>query len=128
MGPPGEPGEGIIWKIMEYEVKQGEWILVGRAGDLNSYYTYEFRESELTKFVCEKGNVFGYRKFGNNEQTPLGQVLVFGESDDYGTEYLFTEVYSFSFRPGYITFYVDYSDFATDISPETCEFRIVLNY
>ena len=128
MGPPGEPGEGVMWKIMNYNVLDKDWRLVGRPGDLNSYYMFEFQEKELTKFVCEKGNVFGYRWLDNETQTPLGQVVVVGESDNYGNEFLFTEVYSFSFRPGYVTFYVDYSDFETSVRPGTCDFRIVLNY
>ena len=128
MGPPGEPGDGVVWKIMNYKVLDRDWKLVGRAGDLGSYFMFEFAEKELTTFVCEKGNVFGYRWLDNVTQTPLGQVVVMGESDNYGNEFLFTEVYSFSFRPGYITFYVDYSDFETSVRPSTCEFRIVLNY
>ena len=128
MGPPGEPGDGVSWNIINYTVYDRDWKLVGRPGDLGSYFMYEFQESALTSFVCEKGNVFGYRWLDNNTQTPLGQVVVMGESDGKGNEFLFTEVYSFSFRPGWITFYIDYSDFETDIRPGTCEFRIVLNY
>ncbi|MDR0795986.1 MAG: hypothetical protein LBE79_08065 [Tannerella sp.] len=128
MGPPGEPGEGVLWKIYNYKVYDKDWKLVGRPGALGSYFMFEFKEPELTNFVCEKGNVFGYRWLDQNTQTPLGQVVVVGESDNQGNEFLFTEVYSFSFRPGYITFYIDYSDFATDIRPGTCDFRIVLNY
>ena len=127
-GPMGPPGDGVNWDIIKYTVYERDWNLVGRPGDLGSYFMYEFSETALTSFVCENGNVFGYRKLDNNTQTPLGQVVVMGESDGKGNEFLFTEVYSFSFRPGYITFYVDYSDFATDIRPGTCEFRIVLNY
>ena len=129
MGPPGEPGEGVQWEILPYEVVGKDWKLVGKAGALGSYYMYEFREPLLTSFVCEKGNVFGYRWLDDVTQTPLGQVVVVGEVDDYGQEFLFSEVYSFSFRPGYITFYVDYSDFETGLGhPDTCVFRIVLNY
>ena len=127
MGPPGEPGEGVTWKILNYTVDGRDWNLVGRPADLGSYYMYEFRENELTKFVCEMGNVFGYIWLDNDTQTPLSQIVHLGEYID-GRDYLFTETYSFSFRPGYITFYIDYSDFATDIRPGTCDFRIVLNY
>ena len=129
MGPQGEPGDGIIWKIIPYEVLEKDWKLYGRAGELGSYFWFDFPAPELTNFVCEQGNVFGYRKLDNGMQTPLGQVFVNWELDNYGNEFLFTEVYSFSFRPGYITFYVDYSDFETGAShPGTCNFRIVLNY
>ena len=128
MGPPGEPGEGVTWKILPYKVLDKDWKLSGRPGELGSYYWYEFQENELTRFVCDKGNVFGYRRLDNEMQTPLGQVVVVGESDNYGNEFLFTEVYSFAFRPGFITFYVDYSDFETSVRPSTCDFRIVLNY
>ena len=132
MGPPGkqgEPGDGVIWKIMNYKVLEKDWKLVGRPGDLGSYYMFEFSEKELTRFVCEEGNVFGYRWLDNDTQTPLGQVFVNYDEDNYGNVFLFSEVYSFSFRPGLVTFYVDYSDFETGVShPGTCDFRIVLNY
>ena len=128
MGPPGEPGEGVVWKIMNYTVYEKDWKLVGKPGELGSYYWFEFAESELTRFVCDKGNVFGYRRLDNEMQTPLGQVVVNWEQDNHGNEFLFTEVYSFAFRPGYITFYVDYSDFETSVRPTICDFRIVLNY
>jgi hypothetical protein len=127
MGPPGEPGEGVIWKVINYTVYEKDWKLVGKAGDFGSYFMYEFRENELTKFICEKGNVFGYIWLDKETQTPLSQVVHLGEYVS-GKDYLFTETYSFSFKPGYITFYIDYSDFATDIRPGTCDFRIVLNY
>ena len=128
MGPRGEQGDGVEWIITNYTVYDKDWILVGRPGALGSYYMYEFPEPKLTSYVCEKGNVFGYRWLDNITQTPLGQVVVIGESDGKGNEFLFTEVYSFSFRPGFITFYIDYSDFETEIRPGTCDFRIVLNY
>ena len=131
MGPPGEPGlpgDGVAWEIINYTVRANDWKLVGNPNQLGSYYMFEFPESKITTFVCEKGNVFGYRWLDNNTQTPLGQVSVMGESGTGGQEFLFTEVYSFSFRPGFVTFYVDYSDFATEIRPTTCNFRIVLNY
>ena len=128
-GPMGPPGDGVNWIILNYTIDDIKWKLERRPGELGSYYWVELPVRELTKFVCEEGNVFGYRKLGNEMQTPLGQVVVMGESDNHGNVFLFTEVYSFSFRPGYVTFYVDYSDFATDVShPGTCEFRIVLNY
>jgi hypothetical protein len=131
MGPPGlqgEPGEGMSWRIMNYTVLEKDWKLEGRVGELNSYYWFEFAEKEVTNFVCENGNVFGYRWLNNNTQTPLGQVVPVGERDNHGNEFLFTEIYSFSFRPGYVTFYVDYSDFETGVRPGTCDFRIVVNY
>jgi hypothetical protein len=126
-GPMGPPGDGVTRSIINFTVHEGDWKLVGRVNELNSFYMYEFPAPEVTAFVCEKGNVFGYRWFDIDEQTPLGQVVHIGELIN-GNEYLFTETYSFSFRPGYITFYVDYSDFVTDIPPGTCDFRIVLNY
>jgi hypothetical protein len=128
MGPPGEPGDGVIWKIIDITVYEREWQLVGRSGDLGSFYKSEQRVPELTPFACDNGNVFGYRWIDKDEQTPLGQVFVNWEIEN-GYEFLFTEVCSFSFRPGYVTFYIDYSDFETGIRhPGNCDFRIVLNY
>jgi len=127
-GPMGPPGEGVNRKIIPYTVFDRDWKLAGKAGELGSYYWFEFAERELTTFICEKGIVSGFRKFDDGSQTQLGQVVVVGESDNHGNEFLFTEVYSFSFRPGYITFYVDYSDFETSVRPMTCDFRIVLMY
>lgn len=130
MGPPGRPGESgeeLRWEIINITVPENRWVLVGRAGELNSYYMYEYQTNLLSEFICEEGNVFGYRWLDAVTQTPLNQQVYVGENDG-GGEYLFTEGYSFSFKPGLITFYVDYSDFETGIRPSTCDFRIVLNW
>jgi hypothetical protein len=132
MGPPGESGEGVNWKILTYTVRESDWRLVGGSGDLNSYYMYEFKENAVSNFIYTDGNVFGYliQNPGQKDevQTPLPFVIPRGESDNYGSEFLFTEIYSFDFMPGSIAFYVNYSDFETGIRPPTCDFRIVLNW
>jgi len=132
-GPPGRDGldgydgEGMNWKVINYTVYENDWVLVGRPNDLESYYKYTFSESLLTRFIFENGNVFGYRWIDANTQTPLAQTVFMGENGPGGSIY-FSDTYSFSFSPGSITFYVDYSDFATQTLPPTCDFRIVLNW
>jgi len=131
MGPPGEPGEGMNWKILYYTVRENDWRLVGGSDALNSYYTYEFDEPELTKFIYESGTVVGYRILNsgqsNEMQAQLPYMIPMGESDGYG-ESLWIENYSFAYGIGVMAFYVDYSDFYTSNRPPTCEFRIVMNW
>ena len=131
MGPPGEPGTVTNWKILTYTVRADEWKLVGYAGELNSYYMCEKPARDITDFIYTDGNVTGYliqnpRK-QNEVQTPLPFVIPRGELDK-GQEILYTEVYTFDFMPGSIAFYVNYTDFETNIRPGECDYRIVLTW
>ena len=126
-GRDGLDGQGMNWNVLNYTVYEGDWELVGRPDELGSYYKYTFSEKSLTKFICEEGNVFGYRWIDANTQTPLAQAVFMAENV-HGEILYFSDMFSFSFSPGYITFYVDYSDFATKTLPPSCDFRIVMNW
>jgi hypothetical protein len=133
VGPPGPAGEGMNWEVRTYTVRQNDWKLVGRAGELNSYYIYEIMERSLTDFVYTDGNVFAYliQNPGqkNEVQTPLPYIIPVGEWDK-GEEFLWTEIYSFDIMPGSIAFQLRYSDFETGVAPppELCNFRVVMNW
>ena len=126
-GYDGRDGEGMEWEILNYTVYDTDWVLVGKPEEIGSYFMYKFNESMLTKFIFEKGNVSGYRWLDDNTQTTLSQAEYMSEKIK-GEYYFFSDTYSFTFSPGAITFYVDYSDFATGTRPPTCDFRIVLNW
>ncbi|MDR1330897.1 MAG: hypothetical protein LBK07_02210 [Tannerella sp.] len=132
IGPPGEPGEGMNWKILTYTVHDRDWQLAGGpVGSLNSYYMYEFDEPLLTDFIYTSGVVSAYIIFNpgqsNEVQSPLPYIEPVGDRDS-GGEFTWQEFYSFDFMPGSVAFYVHYSDFETGERPPTCDFRIVLNW
>ncbi|MDR1407607.1 MAG: hypothetical protein LBJ23_06130 [Tannerella sp.] len=131
IGPPGEPGEGMNWKILTYTVHEGDWQLVGGKDNLNSYYMYEFDENQLTDFIYTSGNISGYIIFNpgqNSEvQSPLPHMIPLGDRDS-GGEFMWQEFYTFDFMPGSVAFYVYYSDFQTSVRPPTCDFRLVMNW
>ncbi len=130
-GPPGEPGEKLNWKILNYTVYADHWQLVGEKDALNSFYIHELPLSELTNFIYEKGVVRGYRILtldnGDKVQTPLPYIVPVGEQDG-SNEKLWSEYYTFDFKPGLITFCAYYTDFYTANKPPTCTFRIVMNW
>ena len=129
-GLDGLDGEGTKWFVKTYTIKQGDWKLVKGVNELNSYFRAEVLIKELDNFVYEKGNVFCYM-FQNIDgvevQTMLPFVIPLGEGHS-GGEDLWTEMYSCDFSPGSIMFYVNYSDFITEVRPGTISYRVVLNW
>jgi len=128
-GPAGRDGldgrDGMDMMFLNYTVEEDDWVLVGRPGELGSYYTYRFNAPELTKRIFEYGSVTGDIWLNNNERTPLSHTEFMGENV-YGDYFYFSDKYSFSYGPGVVTFYVDYSDFETGTFPPACDFRICL--
>ncbi len=115
-------------QIVTFTIYAEDWQLVGDPNEINSYYTYIFNTREITSDIYYNGSVTGYLvqdEGTNNEvQTPLPYVLHLG--DDVNP--FWTETYTFDFMPGSIAFYVRYSDFATQVVPPTCTFRMVLRW
>ena len=104
---------------------------MGSSNALNSYYQFVFNDvRELTDFVYTDGAVTGYLYQGNGSeevQTPLPYTLPIGTIVN-GNELLWTETTTFDYQAGSVAFYINYSDFATDVQPETMEFRVVLHW
>jgi hypothetical protein len=119
------------WYVKEYTVRSNDWQLVNGVNQLDSYYKYSFNIIELSRDIYEKGHVFCYmfqkNDAGQEVQTILPFTVPRGEKVG-STENLWTETYAYDFAPGKVTFYVNYSDFFTDVAPPTTTFRVVLNY
>ena len=119
------------WKVLTFTVKKSDWKLMGHSNDLNSYYQFVFNDvRELSNFVCTDGTVTGYLYQGNGSdevQTPLPYTIPYGDFVN-GNEFLWTETTTFDYQPGSIAFYVNYSDFNTEVEPETMDFRVVLHW
>lgn len=125
-GPEGPAGEGTNWYIQDFTVSASEWRIMDD-GD-GAYFMCEKNISALTPLIYEDGNVFAYRYIrpgqSNEVQSPLPFTLHLMEGQDY----IWTETTYFDFMAGSIAFYVQYSDFATNINPGAVEFRVVLNW
>lgn len=128
MGPPGEPGEGMKWKISTFVVEENQWKLYYDEDGLNPYYMCEKSYSDLGNLIYTDGNVFAYLiqspGESNEVQTPLPYTLPL--ENEYGERWF--ETVSFDFMPGSIAFYVRYNDFAVDLRPGRTEFRVVMNW
>ncbi|MDR1259371.1 MAG: hypothetical protein LBK65_08870 [Tannerellaceae bacterium] len=124
-GPMGPAAEQTQWKYVYYTVEDRHWNLVGQIGDLNSFYEFSFEEPSLTDFIYSEGVVMGYAV--DNPQTrdeilrPLPDTWPVGEDTN-----LWTESVTFAYKPGLVTFYVGYSDFATNVRPPTMTFKIMM--
>jgi hypothetical protein len=130
MGPPGEKGEkgdATWWYVREFTVHSDQWNLVGREHDLNSYYEYEMKISDLDEDVFLDGVMTAYmyldEKFTIQAQLP--EVVHCGEISN-GKEHLWTETYKCDFAVGSVMFKVEFSDFLTEYRPSTKRFRVVL--
>ena len=113
------------WYVTSITVRENEWQLVGRPGDLNSYYRAYKPLKQLTRTVYEEGAVLAYIETDAGVKNTMPYVLHKGEYNGY-QDLLWTETYDFDFTTGEIGFYITYSDFNTYIKPGTEKFHVVL--
>ncbi len=124
-GPEGEPGYGANWYTTSFTIHKSDWMLAGNAGDLNTYFFADIDIPQLSNDIYRDGTVIGYIETYKNVKNGLPFVLHMGDEQG-GIEFLWTQTYDFDFSPGSIRFYITYSDFNTQISPDTETFHIVL--
>ena len=129
--PYTESDDSKNWEVLTFTVKKNDWQLKGGTNNLDSYYQFIFDDvRELTSFVASQGTVMGYvyQGSGSDEvQTPLPYTIPYGDVVQ-GNEVLWTETTTFDYQAGSIAFYVNYSDFTTEVRPGTMEFRVVLHW
>ena len=118
-GPPGEGG-GIVegWRYKEFTVKSQDWKL----SDDETYFWCEYPWDEVTDYVYEEGLAFGklYTTVGDAETlTPLPYSI-----DCTDGKVVWQETYTFDYNPGWVAFYVNYSDFQMDVRPGDMKFRV----
>lgn len=126
-GPQGPAGQGTNIHIREYTIESTHWRLVqSPEPDVPSFWFYEFDKSELTRSIFENGRVRAYLYIDPGTpvvaQTPLPHIIYKAATTDWA------ESYSFDFRPGFIAFYVRYSDFNTVELPPRCIYRVVMEW
>ena len=130
MGPQGPAGEGMYWRYYTYTVNSQDWELVTSPDGLNTYYMYVFDNNDITDDLYINGYVLGYlvQSPGTQDEviTPLPYVIHRGDTDNSGTEMLWTETYTYDYMPGSVAFYVQYSDFVQQ-QPGDMVFRLVIN-
>ena len=129
-GRDGLDGAETYWFVKDYTIREGDWNLVGKVDELNSYYQARVDIRELDRDIYEKGHVFCYmyqRVDNRDVQTILPFTIPVGKVTN-GKEELWTETYSYDFSVGRVTFYFNCSDFYTNNRPGAQTFRVVLNY
>ncbi len=130
-GESGESGGGAYWKYYTYTVRSQDWELVSTNDGLNTYYMYEFRNTDITQEIYDEGFIVGYLVQSPGEEneviTPLPYVVHRGETLENGDSALWTETYTYDYMPGSVAFYVQFSDFFEQ-QPEDMTFRLVLHY
>ncbi len=135
MGPAGQDGrdgidgkdgqDGMKWYTTSFTINKSNWKLSGQAGDLNTYFYADKDIPELTEYVFEEGTVLGYIQTGIDVKNGMPFVLHMGDEQN-GQEFLWTQTYDFDFSPEMVRFYITYSDFSTQILPDSETFHIVL--
>jgi len=124
-GQDGKDGYGTEWYTTSFTINKSDWILSGQAGGLNTYFYADKKIPELSEFVFDEGTVLGYIQTDVNVKNGMPFVLHLGDEQN-GQEFLWTQTYDFDFSPGMVRFYITYSDFNTQIPPESETFHIVL--
>ena len=129
-GKDGRDGSGTKWFSIPITVQSSEWGLTnGNAEDLNSYWFAAKPLPELTKHIYDNGSVIAYIENIDGIKNGMPFVWHKGEVQN-GKLFLWTETYDYDFTVGStggeIGFYVTYSDFSTNIRPETKTFHVVL--
>lgn len=126
-GRDGEDGEGTKAYTQEFTILPHHWQLVGNPNELNSFFVATKQFDRLTQDVYESGSVIAYVE--NHDGVKNGMPFVWhkGGLNDWNEEILWTETYDFDFTVGEVRFYLTYSDFSTDITPDEIKtFHIVL--
>lgn len=128
-GDKGDPGDGGVgWYIKTFTVKKDAWTLVGQPGEVKSYFYADLKIPELNEHVFKDGTVIGYfvsTDNGTEYKNGLPYVIHTGVEEN-GKQELWTQTYDFDFTPGWVRFYVTYSDFKTQSTPEDETFSVVL--
>ena len=130
-GRDGLDGNEPYWFVQTYTIQANDWQLVNSPDQLGSYFQVRVPIAQLNRDIYEDGLVSCYmfqRNSSNTEvQTPLPFTNHYGVGNNEN-EHLWTETFSYDYTPGFITFYVCYSDFFTSNRPDKTSFRVVLNY
>ncbi len=123
-GQNGRDGEGTNWfKTNPITIRTRDWQLDGNAGDLNSYYYCKVRVPQLTQHIYNTGSVVAYIENLDGKKNGMPFVYHRGDVGKNGEDILWTETYDFDFyvedsTGGWVTFYLTYSDFNTQVNPE----------
>jgi len=131
-GPEGAPGKNPERFIVEYEVFSKDWKVVYEKDWY--FFECELRFPELTNAIFTEGVVICYLAQdvtydGGRSYTRVNSLMpytVYGEYEDDGYLFPYSENYSVEIRPGYINFTVKYSDFAPDYLPPDRRFHVVM--
>ena len=130
-GPAGSGGDsGIVegWRYATFTVNSNDWQEIPNV-EGNPCYMCEFEWDEITDYVYEEGLAIGniYTTVGDVETlSPLPYVLHRQATDEAGNPIYWTETYTFDYNPGYVAFYVTYSDFFMEQRPGNIDFRVTI--
>ena len=126
-GKDGEDGVGANWLTKTFIIQPHEWELVGFPGEMNSYFIVDKQLPELTADIFREKAVIAYIKADNDYKNGMPYVLHKGGTDEKGEKITWTQTYDFDYSPGWVGFYLTYSDFSTQFVPDQpTTFYIVL--
>jgi len=125
----GPKGDGMNWEVVTITVGVNDWETIDDADGSYFRCIKQLRglSNEDYNYIYQWGNTSAYQvirpRQSNEVQTPLPFTL---HLTDQVVDW--TETVYFDYLPGDITFYVQYSDFATNINPGERVFRVVMNW
>ena len=126
-GQRGEDGAGLHWfKSNPIVINSNQWELTnGAPGELNSFYSVRVRSTWLTREIFDNATIVAYVENGEGKKHAMPFVWHRGDFDDNGNKIEWTETFEFEFEQEWMTFYIRYSDFATEVRPGTETFHVI---
>jgi hypothetical protein len=108
------------WEVVYLDVKSSDWKISRDDQGLNAYYYCTFNVPQVTKYVCDNGNVQAYYQSGQ-----VQQVLPYVRHYENNEGALWTQTVDYDYSPGAINVYVTNSDFYEE-TPPAMKFRVVI--
>ena len=110
------------WQPRTFQIESIDWRLSG----CQTYWFVDRPFRELTNFVINEGAVLGYLILHNGSRVPLPDTWTEVILLDDGSEFIFSETYTFQISPGQVRFTYQTSDAFIGQRPPARRFHIVL--
>lgn len=119
-GPPGPPGDGSGLDIYEFNqvIEPNQWSWLTMPDGISKGYMCDFADKNIYQSDYEYGLAIGYVFIdGKKHLLPYSEVQI----NNFGEKY--TENYTFSYEPGYVTFYINTTS-SRPLAPPAMDFQV----
>jgi len=102
-GPPGLDGNANVFSI-NYVIIADDWVDDGQPGDPEFFRFLDLSVPEITQDIVDNGLVLVYYRVDENERWNILPFTIINHDPP------FTQVFDFTYDPGFVTLYVKATD------------------